>query len=270
MQFSSIKQQILLFGGASLLAVTAAMLGYSYYSGANLSQQLDELVLHDAETALKQNLSLSAQVEAGKINIVFNQAMEIVASYTAAFSKEDPQISRQSVIQLLDNTINNTPNIIGIYTGWELNKFDGKASSHTTDKYSQPNGEFSPYFNRSASGEVASEATYPFYKTRMTETGIRESEWYLCPMETKQACVIDPASYNIQGVSTLMSSFVAPVIHNGEFVGMFGVDYSLNFLQSLAKETANSLISGHSRVIILHAYALDSVRMYRYVNNCQV
>ncbi|PSW06048.1 methyl-accepting chemotaxis protein [Photobacterium lipolyticum] len=258
MQFSSIKQQIMLFGGASLLAVTVAMLGYSNYSGTNLSQQLDKLVLYDAETALKENLSLSAKVEAGEINIVFNQAMEIVASYTSAFSAEDPKISRQSAIQLLENTINNTPNIIGIYTGWEVNKYDGQASSYITDKYSQPNGEFSPYFNRSASGEVRSEATYPFYSTRMTETGIRESEWYLCPMETKLACVIDPASYNIQGVSTLMSSFVAPVIRNGEYVGMFGVDYSLNFLQSLATKTAKGLISGQSRVIILSASGIVS------------
>ncbi|MGF1761003.1 methyl-accepting chemotaxis protein [Photobacterium sagamiensis] len=258
MQFSSVKQQILLFGGASLLAVTAAMAGYSYYSSDNLSQELDELVLHNAETVLKQNLSLSARVEAEKINIVFNQAMELATSYTSAFSKEDPQVSRQSVIQLLENTINNTPNIIGIYTGWEVNKFDGQASSYTTDKYSQSNGEFSPYFNRSPTGEVASEATYPFYATSMTETGIRESEWYLCPMETKQACVIDPASYDIQGVSTLMSSFVAPVMRNGEYVGMFGVDYSLNFLQSLATDTAKNLISGQSRVIILSASGIVS------------
>lgn len=253
MQFSSIRQQIMLFGGASLLAVTASMVGYSYYNGANLSQEMDKLVLHDAETALKQNLSLSAQVEAGKINVVFNQAMELATSYSQAFSTSDPQISRQSLTQLLENTIINTPNIVGIYTGWEVNKFDGQASSHINDELSQENGEFSPYFNRSPSGEVDVEASAKFYTTSMTETGIRESEWYLCPMETKQACVIDPASYSIQGVSTLMSSFVAPILRNGEYMGMFGVDYSLNFLQSLATDTAKNLISGHSRVIILSA-----------------
>ncbi|SQD80762.1 methyl-accepting chemotaxis protein [Moritella yayanosii] len=258
MQFSSIKIQIMLFGGASLLAVTASMAGYSYYSSDNISQELEELVLHNAENILKQNLSLSAQVEANKINMAFNQAMDLTISYTSAFSKEDPQVSRQGVIQLLENTLNNTPNIIGIYTGWEVNKFDGQANSYTTDKYSQSNGEFSPYFNRSATGEVSSEATYPFYETNMTETGIRESEWYLCPMETKQACVIDPASYDIQGVSTLMSSFVAPVMRNGEYVGMFGVDYSLNFLQSLATDTAKNLMSGQSRVIILSSSGIVS------------
>ncbi len=253
MQFSSIKQQIMLFGGASLLAVTIAMLGYSYYNGDKLMQELDELVLHDAEAGLKEQLSLSAQVEAGKINVVFNQAMEIAVSYSSAFSREDPNISRQSVIQLLENTIKNTPNIIGIYSGWEVNGFDGQASSYIGTEFAQSNGEFSPYFNRSPSGEVDVEATFPFYSTRLTNTGVRESEWYLCPMETKHACVIDPASYEIQGVSTLMSSFVAPVLRDGKFVGMFGVDYSLDFLQSLASSASKNLISGHSRVIILSA-----------------
>ncbi|RWX57382.1 methyl-accepting chemotaxis protein [Photobacterium chitinilyticum] len=256
MQFSSIKQQIMLFGGASLLAVTIAMLGYSYYNGDKLMQELDELVLHDAETGLKEQLSLSAQVEAGKINVVFNQAMEVATSYSSAFSGEDPNISRHSVTQLLENTIKNTPNIIGIYSGWEVNGFDGQASRYKGTELAQSNGEFSPYFNRSPSGEVDVEATFPFYSTRLTNTGIRESEWYLCPMETKQACVIDPASYEIQGVSTLMSSFVAPVLRDGKFAGMFGVDYSLDFLQSLASSASQNLISGHSRVIILSALGI--------------
>ncbi|MGF1731707.1 methyl-accepting chemotaxis protein [Photobacterium kasasachensis] len=251
MQFSSIKQQVLLFGGASLLAVTIAMLGYSYYNGDALMQELDELVLHDAEAGLKEQLSLSAQVEAGKINLVFNEAMDIATTYSEAFNGTDPKISRQSVIQLLENTITNTPNIIGIYSGWEVNGFDGQSSLYKGTEFAQSNGEFSPYFNRSPSGEVHVEATYPFYSTSLTSTGIRESEWYLCPMETKRSCVIDPASYEIQGVSTLMSSFVSPVVRDGKFVGMFGVDYSLDFLQSLATSASQNLISGHSRVIIL-------------------
>ncbi|GAB3530368.1 methyl-accepting chemotaxis protein [Photobacterium alginatilyticum] len=251
MQFSSIKQQVMLFGGASLLAVTIAMLGYSYYNGDMLMQELDELVLHDAEAGLKEQLSLSAQVEAGKINLVFNEAMDIATTYSEAFNGTDPKISRQSVIQLLENTITNTPNIIGIYSGWEVNGFDGQSSLYKGTEFAQSNGEFSPYFNRSPSGEVHVEATYPFYSTGLTSTGIRESEWYLCPMETKRSCVIDPASYEIQGVSTLMSSFVSPVVRDGKFVGMFGVDYSLDFLQSLATSASQNLISGHSRVIIL-------------------
>ena len=256
MQFSSIKQQVLLFGGASLLAVTIAMLGYSYYNGDTLMQELDELVLHDAEAGLKEQLSLSAQVEAGKINLVFNEAMDIAITYSEAFNGTDPKVSRESVIQLLENTITNTPNIIGIYSGWEVNGFDGQSGLYKGTEFAQSNGEFSPYFNRSPSGGVHVEATYPFYSTGLTSTGIRESEWYLCPMETKRSCVIDPASYEIQGVSTLMSSFVSPVVRDGKFVGMFGVDYSLDFLQSLATNASQNLISGHSRVIILSALGI--------------
>ena len=57
MQFSSIKQQIMLFGGASLLTVTLAMVGYSHFSGKNLLNELDRLILTDAESALIEQLA---------------------------------------------------------------------------------------------------------------------------------------------------------------------------------------------------------------------
>ncbi|OAN13688.1 chemotaxis protein [Photobacterium jeanii] len=253
MQFSSIKQQIMLFGGASLLTVTLAMVGYSHFSGKNLLNELDRLILTDAESALIEQLSLSAEVEADKINIVFNEAIDIATNYAQSFSGQDPQISREALIQLMGNTINNTENIIGIYSAWEFDKFNGQARNYINDKYSQPNGSFSPYYNRSPSGEIVLEASYPYYNYNLNETGVRDSEWYLCPMEKKQPCVIDPASYTIQGVSTLMSSFVAPILRDGEYVGMFGVDYSLAFLQSLANNTSANLLNGQSRVIILSA-----------------
>ncbi|MGF1835015.1 methyl-accepting chemotaxis protein [Photobacterium sanguinicancri] len=251
MQFSSIKQHIMLFGGASLLTVTLAMVGYSHFSGKSLLHELDELILTDAESVLIEQLSLSAEVEAQKINIIFNQAIDISANYAQSFSGKDPEMTREGLINLLGNTINNTENIIGIYSAWEFDKFNGQARDYINDKYSQPNGSFSPYYNRSPSGDIVLEASYPYYNHNLNATGVRDSEWYLCPMEKKRACVIDPASYTIQGVSTLMSSFVAPILRDGEFLGMFGVDYSLAFLQSLAKSTSSNLLDGQSRVVIL-------------------
>lgn len=258
MQFSSIKQHLMLFGGASLLTVTLAMAGYSHFSGKDLLDELEELILTDAESALMEQLSLSAQVEANKINAEFNEAIDLVSSYSSAFSGTDPKISRDGLITLLGNTIKNQDSIIGIYSGWEHNKFNGQSNNYINDPYSQPNGSFSPYYNRSPSGDIVLEETYPYYNRNVTSTGVRDSEWYLCPMEKKKPCVIDPASYTIQGVSTLMSSFVAPILRDGEFVGMFGADYSLAFLQSLAKTTSTNILSGNSRVIILSSLGIIS------------
>ncbi|WP_022941329.1 methyl-accepting chemotaxis protein [Psychromonas hadalis] len=251
MQFSSIRQQIMLFGGASLLAVTLSMVGYSAYSGKQLLHELDQLVLNNAEQTLKENLTLAAKIEAAKINIVFNQAMEVSLIYASAFSNKNPEFSRQQVNQLLQNTLTNNPNLLSIYTGWEEDAFDDDAVFNTNNNYSQSNGIYAPYINRSSSGLVKIQSLGDFYQTKLSDTGIRLSEWYLCPMESKSACIIDPASYNVQGTPTLLSSFVAPVMRNNQFQGMFGVDYSLNFLQTLATETSKNIVSGHSQVIIL-------------------
>lgn len=251
MHFSSIRQQIMLFGGASLLAVTLSMGGYSAYSGKQLLHELDQLVLNNAEQTLKENLTLVAKTEAVRINIIFNQAMQVSLTYASAFSNKNPEISREKVNQLLKNTLTNNPNLLSIYTGWEEDAFDDDAVFNTNNDYSQANGVYAPYINRSSSGLVKIQSLGDFYETKSSDTGIRLSEWYLCPMESKSACVIDPASYNVQGTPTLLSSFVTPVMRNNLFQGMFGVDYSLNFLQTLATETSQNIVSGQSRIIIL-------------------
>lgn len=258
MQFSSIKQQILLFGGASLLAVAGATVSYGYYSGSDLSDDLRTVVLADAEHALKESLSLSADVKAKEITIVFNQAMDLATNLASSFKHEHPGISRQSVSALLKNSLQSNPKVLSIYSGWEQNQFDGLDTENTSNNYSQKSGNFAPYWSRNASGNLNLQALGDFYATKKTETGIRASEWYLCPQETKQACVIDPASYNVQGVQTLLSSFVTPVVRDGKYLGMFGVDYSLNFLQSLAENMAQDLLSGQSQVIILSSGGIVS------------
>ncbi len=258
MKFSSIKQQILLFGGASLLAVAVATVCYSYFSGSKLNDELRTDVLAGAEQSLKESLTLAAMVEAKEINIVFNQAMDLASNLAHSYDLQDPKISRQSLNAVLKNSLQNNPKALSIYSGWEKNQFDGLDAENTNNKYSQKTGNFAPYWNRSASGHLNLQPLGDFYATTKTETGIRASEWYLCPQETKRACVIDPAAYNIQGVQTLLSSFVVPVVRDGKYLGMFGVDYSLNFLQSLAEDMAKDLVSGQSQVVILSSGGIVS------------
>ena len=251
MQFSTIKQQILFWGSASLIAVVTATFSFSYFNSNNLSNEIQTLVLKDTESAIKQRLSLSANVEAQYIASTFNKAMSITTGLAASFGNETPVISREAVNVMLQNTLEKNKDILSIYTGWEVNQFDGQDAVNTDMPHSQASGVFAPYWNRSANGTVALQALGNFYATNLSAAGFRASEWYLCPMESKTACVTDPSSFNVQGVQTLLSSFVAPVIRDGQFIGMFGVDYSLNFLQSLAQDTAQRLFSGQSQVLII-------------------
>lgn len=257
-QFSSIRHQILLFGTASLLAVTLAIIGYGYLSNQSLRHEVHTSVLNQAQEQVIENINLSAQQEALKINAAFDHAMDMATTVAGGLFPEAPGLSRAQVNSMLKNLVENNHDILGIYTGWEADKFDGLDANNTDNKYSQSDGKFAPYWTRSPSGKIDIQPLDEFYSEKLTPTGVRNSEWYLCPMESHAPCVIDPASYKVQGVDTLLSSFVAPIIRNSSYLGMVGVDYSLNFLQQLAIKSAANLYGGAARVIILSPRGLVS------------
>ena len=257
-QFSSIRHQILLFATTSLLAVTLAIIGYGYLSNQSLRHEVHDSVLSQVQEQVIENINLAAQQEALKINAAFDHAMDIATSVAGGLFPEVPGLSREQVNSMLKNLVENNHDILGIYTGWEANQFDGLDFENTDNRYSLPGGNFAPYWTRSASGKIDIQPLSDFYSEKLSATGIRSSEWYLCPMESRLPCVIDPASYEVQGVDTLLSSFVAPIIRDDQYVGMVGVDYSLNFLQQLATQAAGNLFNGAARVIILSPRGLIS------------
>lgn len=248
MKFTSIRQQVLIYSVLALLSITLAVIGFSYSSSKNLAAAVDEQVDQELRSQALQRMQLIAIQESLDIKGRFDQAMLI--SQALSSSLEGVRPSRDVVTEMLKSVFLQHPDLLGIYTGWEPHQFDGDDIFSLGMPHTRDNGQFAPYWNRSASGELGMRPLGNMYDKTVSTTGVRNSEWYLCPIETGRNCVIDPASYDIQGVQTLLSSFVSPVMVNGKAVGMVGVDYSLNFLQRIASETQQD-IDRQARVLIL-------------------
>ncbi len=227
-------------------------------SSQSLRHEVHDSVLTQAQEQVIDNINLAAQQESLKISSAFNHAMDIATTLSGSLFPEAPKLSRDQINSMLKNLVENNHDILGIYTGWEANQFDGLDAHNTDNRYSQPDGKFAPYWTRSASGKIDIQPLSGFYNEKLLATGVRGSEWYLCPMESRRPCVVDPASYKVQGVDTLLSSFVAPIIRDSQFIGIAGVDYSLNFLQQLSTQAADNLYGGAARVIILSPRGLIS------------
>ncbi|MNO92848.1 Methyl-accepting chemotaxis protein McpS [compost metagenome] len=101
----------------------------------------------------------------------------------------------------------------------------------------------------------------------MLNTGVREGEYYLCSKERKKPCAIDPAPYDVGGKIMILSSFTAPIMINGEFKGISGADFSLNFIQDLLSKADQQLYEGAGDLALiasnnrLVAYSRDSARL---------
>ncbi|WP_217515529.1 methyl-accepting chemotaxis protein [Vibrio metschnikovii] len=248
MKFTSIRQQVLTFSVLALLSITLAVVGFSYHSSQILSASVNQQVDQELRRQALQNMQLIATQEALGVKSRFDQAMLISQSLSSSLEGERP--SREVVTEMLRSVFLQHPDLLGIYTGWEAHQFDGDDIFSLGLAHSKDNGQFAPYWNRSASGQLGMRPLGNMYDKTVSSTGVRNSEWYLCPIETGRNCVIDPASYDIQGLQTLLSSFVSPVMVNGKAAGMVGVDYSLNFLQRIAADTQKH-IDRQARVLIL-------------------
>ncbi len=84
-------------------------------------------------------------------------------------------------------------------------------------------------------------------------------DYYQLPKNTKNECIIDPYVYPIQGVPTLITSLVVPIIVDGIFYGMAGADLRLDTLQVLADDGENLYEGGAQILIISHNGTLAAV-----------
>jgi methyl-accepting chemotaxis protein len=239
-QMKSIKTQITVWAGLCLVLLAAALIGYAVVS---LRQTADE-VAQEKYTALAQ--ANAARVDA-EIEIAMDAAHTLAQSLTA-LKTQNIQLSRDEVNAMLQPVLLDKSQFIGISTLWEPNAFDGLDADYANQPGHDETGRFIPYWVRDQAGKPVVEALVD-YETE----GV--GDYYLCPKRTLQDCVIDPFLYPVQGQEVLMTSLIAPIVVDGQFYGMTGIDLSVDFTQEMAEAitqseaTATMLIISHNGTI---------------------
>ncbi|WP_306610617.1 methyl-accepting chemotaxis protein [Chromohalobacter japonicus] len=162
-------------------------------------------------------------------------------------------MSREELSNVVRDTVAENPDLLDAFIGWEPNAF-GDDSEYTgrEDAGYGPNGRFMPWWYRTESGDIE---VLPLGETMESETlqdsGIREGEYYLCPRETQKPCVIDPAPYDYNGKTLMVTSFNVPVMVDGEFRGSAGVDLSVDFIQTLLSDANETLFDGAGEMALI-------------------
>ncbi len=154
---------------------------------------------------------------------------------------------------MVRQTVADNPALLDAFIGWEPNAFGDDARFAGDERYGHDgSGRFMPWWYRTGDGSLE---VLPLGDTMESETrlasGVRVGEYYLCPRETLAPCVIDPAAYDYDGETQLVTSFNAPILVNGEFRGVAGVDLSLNFIQTLLRDANAALYDGAGRMALV-------------------
>lgn len=262
MHFRSLRSFVLALAGPCLLTIVVALVVYNVIAAARTQQTVDHHTQRLMESAINARLDAIAEAEAERIQRELDSAMTLasqLATTNALMGREDEEgfqalhLSRRQLSNLVRQTVADNPNLLDAFIGWEPNAFGDDARYIGDERYGHDgSGRFMPWWYRTADGSLE---VLPLGDTLESETrlasGVREGEYYLCPRETLAPCVIDPAAYDYDGETQLVTSFNAPILVDGDFRGVAGVDLSLNFIQALLTRANASLYDGAGRMSLV-------------------
>lgn len=211
---------------------------------------VEEEITHQLDQTV-DNIALDIEM---RINRGFDSA-RTVGSYLSNTAQSSLNIPRDSASELVHSALSMNTQIDTLYAMFEPNAYDGlDYMFDVSHGHSNKAGEMAIYWfwNDGKPATAPIEEPGVKYSDTLTNTGIRESEWYLCPLESRQECLIEPYLFEVQpGQEILMTSLTVPIMHENKVIGVAGADVGLPAMQTLASELAKELHEGQSSISIL-------------------
>jgi len=183
--------------------------------------------------------------------------LETLEETITQMSKERMQ-SRIYIVELLKQMLIKHPDLLGVYTLWEPNAFDGKDEFYKNkNSYDDATGRFIPY-------AVRKDQSIQLLAIENYEDKEKGS-FYQTPKATKSFSLIEPYTYNIDGKPVLMISLVLPILdEQNKFLGIVGADISLESMQKQIE--AFKPLGGYSTIITTNNHYLANGKYPELVN----
>lgn len=175
-------------------------------------------------------------------------AAEALAS-ALELAATNKDLSREDVNTILINNLADKPLAVDSWVVFEPNAFDGKDAENLGRPDSADDGRFVPLAFRDGSG-------FGIDKCYAYDT----DPYYLTPKSTLKPFITDPTVYKIGDKDVNMVTISVPIIHEGKFIGVAGIDIDVNTVLEQLKtikifESGFIKIIGNSGVTIAHPTA---------------
>ncbi len=168
----------------------------------------------ETELAFEQSTQLAAN-HANQFDAQMQSHMSMAKTMAALMSGYYSD-DRQLVLSMLEQTMQDNPEVVGTYLAYEPEGFDGKDAMHIGDAGSDAAGRFSAYWYREDGSTYLDDEPYEYAQENI-------EDYYLIPKTTLADSVIEPYLED----EVLMISYASPIIKGDEFSGVAGVDVAL-------------------------------------------
>ena len=205
-------------GLSSTLVISGLIAGFGYQAG---KQAKAEALDKTGEIGYRYGADIQSN---------FEEAAETTRALSDLLTAllANKQTDRDMVLDIMKTMLKNSTGILGIWTAWEPNAFDGKDSEYANKPHHDASGRFVPYvYLDDGSIDVVVLEDYD-------QDGA--GDYYQVPLKSGKPEIIEPYSYVVGGKEIMITSMMFPVKKNGKTVGVAGVDISLDFLANMVAE----------------------------------
>jgi len=206
------------------------------------------------QSSAYENAEKTAGVFAGEIKnrleISMNTA-STMASVFADYERYKPEERREIFFNLLESEFDKNKDILALWVMWDEKSIDdNNANFIDKDKLGNEAGNFCPTLYR-----VKDEKSI----VQSNQKDFLE-DYYTRPKKSLKEVIVDPYidSYtDKEEDKILMTSLVVPILKDGKFLGVVGIDLDLNFLTTITDkikplESGFSFLVGNNSAFITH------------------
>lgn len=178
----------------------------------SLNEYIKKEAVKKAESAAMLTVSyVEKQFERALLNARF-------LSFLLETTKAQSNPSRDDVIKILKNIVENNSEFLGAWVVFEPDAFDARDYEYINSPGADKDGRFVPYYNSIDGYHL--ESCYGY------DDPSSFSDWYNIPKRTGLETIVDPFEYTIKNETVLLISYSVPIFYNNTFIGVAGVDIS--------------------------------------------
>jgi methyl-accepting chemotaxis protein len=194
--------------------------------------QIAEISMTASKNQAQLELTASSTAIDERIEGAFDQVRTLAVLLQLFKEGNRMPLTRQDLLLTLRGVLSRNPNLIGLWTAWEPNSFDGLDKKFVNHPSHDATGRFVPYVFYGDGGQIFSE---PLKDYEVPGAG----DYYQIARRLQKEVILDPYLYAVNGKDMLVTSLVVPVIVKGQFLGVVGADMSLDFLQHLLDQSVH-------------------------------
>ncbi len=197
--------------------------------------------------ASKEEALAKAREFATRVQTPMSEALNASSSLANALSAagtstNDIALARNDAEQMAGKILLSNNAFLGLTIAFEPNAFDGLDSQFVFTAHTDATGRFISYLTKNSRSSFVIE---PLIDYQTPEQG----PWYWIPKLEKKDAINGPVVYPVQGVDMLMVSFMTPILKNESFVGVTGIDISIDFLQDMVINS--EMFEGKAQIMVL-------------------